>query len=86
MLSLRFSFVWRSMAGALFAQQGYSPADIQAGKQLYGVNCTNCHGPNGDFVSGVDLGHGNFDELPPTMNWSPSWCKASRERPCRRRI
>jgi len=42
------------------AQQGYSPADIQSGKQLYGVNCSNCHGPNGDFVSGVDLGHGKF--------------------------
>jgi putative heme-binding domain-containing protein len=47
-------------AGAMCAQQGYSPADIQAGKQLYGVNCSNCHGPNGDFVSGVDLGHGKF--------------------------
>jgi putative heme-binding domain-containing protein len=45
---------------AAFAQQGYSPADIQSGKQLYGVNCSNCHGPNGDFVSGVDLGHGSF--------------------------
>jgi putative heme-binding domain-containing protein len=47
-------------ASALCAQQGYSPADIQSGKQLYGVNCSNCHGPNGDFVSGVDLGHGTF--------------------------
>ena len=47
-------------AGGLCAQQGYSPADVQAGKQLYGVNCSNCHGPNGDFVSGVDLGHGTF--------------------------
>jgi putative heme-binding domain-containing protein len=48
------------MSAAAFAQQGYSPADVQSGKQLYGVNCSNCHGPNGDFVSGVDLGHGNF--------------------------
>ncbi|HEX5226250.1 MAG TPA: c-type cytochrome [Bryobacteraceae bacterium] len=47
-------------SGALFAQQGYSPADVQAGKQLYRVNCTQCHGPNGDQVSGVDLGHGTF--------------------------
>jgi putative heme-binding domain-containing protein len=47
-------------AGTLCAQQGYGPADIQSGKQLYGVNCSNCHGANGDFVSGVDLGHGNF--------------------------
>jgi putative heme-binding domain-containing protein len=55
----RFS-LFTLMAGALFAQQGYSPADVQSGKQLYGVNCSNCHGQNGDFVSGVDLGHGTF--------------------------
>jgi putative heme-binding domain-containing protein len=59
MLSLRFLLLVL-LAGVLFAQQGYNAADIQAGKQLYGVNCTNCHGPNGDFVSGVDLGHGTF--------------------------
>jgi mono/diheme cytochrome c family protein len=59
MLSVRFCLP-ALIAGALCAQQGYSPADIQAGKQLYRVNCTSCHGPNGDSVSGVDLGHGTF--------------------------
>ena len=59
MLSLRICLL-SCVAGALCAQQGYSPADIQAGKQLYRVNCTNCHGPNGDSVSGVNLGHGTF--------------------------
>jgi putative heme-binding domain-containing protein len=57
--SLRF-FWFALMPAVLWAQPGYSPADIQTGKQLYGVNCSNCHGPNGDFVSGVDLGHGTF--------------------------
>lgn len=47
-------------AQPLFAQQGYAPADVAAGKRLYRVNCTSCHGPNGDSVSGVDLGHGSF--------------------------
>jgi putative heme-binding domain-containing protein len=65
MLSLRLCPQLLLLAGALlattlWAQSGYSPADIQAGKQLYGVNCSACHGPNGDFVSGVDLGHGKF--------------------------
>jgi putative heme-binding domain-containing protein len=59
MLSLRF-FLLPLMAGVLWAQQGYSPADVQAGRQLYGVNCSHCHGPKGDNVSGVDLGHGTF--------------------------
>ena len=59
MWSLRFLLL-ASVAGALCAQQGYNPADVQAGKQLYSVNCSHCHGPNGDYVSGVDLGHGTF--------------------------
>src|SRR3984957_905628 len=57
--SLRFSLL-ALVPIAAFAQQGYSPADIQSGQQLYRVNCSNCHGAKGDFVSGVDLGHGNF--------------------------
>jgi putative heme-binding domain-containing protein len=57
--SLRFSLL-AIVAGAAFGQSGYTPADIKTGKQLYGVNCTNCHGPNGDFVTGVDLSHGKF--------------------------
>ena len=38
----------------------YSPADIQAGAAVYASQCTNCHGPNGDQVSGVDLRSGRF--------------------------
>jgi len=41
-----------------YAQQ--SSSDAEGGKQLYQVNCSNCHGPNGNFVSGVDLMHGKF--------------------------
>ena len=47
-------------ACAIYAQPGYTPEGIQAGKQLYSVNCTNCHGQNGDFVSGVHLFSGHF--------------------------
>jgi putative heme-binding domain-containing protein len=47
-------------AGALFAQHGYSPADIDAGGRLYRSNCVNCHGQEGTAISGVDLGHGKF--------------------------
>lgn len=38
----------------------YSPADIQAGAAVYASQCTNCHGPNGDQISGVDLRSGRF--------------------------
>lgn len=30
------------------------------GEQLYMENCTECHGPEGDAVPDVDLGHGRF--------------------------
>jgi putative heme-binding domain-containing protein len=47
-------------AGALLAQHTYTLADIEAGGRLYRANCTVCHGPDGDFVPGVDLGRNKF--------------------------
>ena len=38
----------------------YAPADIQYGSTVYASQCTNCHGPNGDQISGVDLRSGRF--------------------------
>jgi putative heme-binding domain-containing protein len=48
------------VAGALLAQHGYTPADAENGGRLYRTNCSACHGPDGDGVPGVDLGHGKF--------------------------
>jgi len=42
------------------AQHTYTPADIQEGGRLFRVNCVLCHGPEGDQVPGIDLGHGRF--------------------------
>ena len=47
-------------AGALLAQRGYTPGDVQDGQRLFLTNCEACHGPEGDAVPGVDLGHGKF--------------------------
>jgi putative heme-binding domain-containing protein len=35
-------------------------ADAEDGQRLYFGSCANCHGPEGDTVPGVDLGHGQF--------------------------
>ena len=36
------------------------PGPPPNGEQLYMENCAECHGPEGDVVPGVDLGHGRF--------------------------
>ena len=39
---------------------GVSPADLERGMQLFLNNCAGCHGPDGNLVSGVNLGSGKF--------------------------
>lgn len=46
--------------GTLFAQQSYSPADVEDGGRAYRGNCAVCHGPDGDGIAGVELGRGTF--------------------------
>lgn len=64
--------MWRSAAVVLLAvvlgARGgaqdhpgqYSQADIDIGARLYNTQCVQCHGPNGDQVSGIDLRRGQF--------------------------
>ena len=58
LLSLPFLFI--IAAGAASAQHSFTPADIQEGNRLFRANCVLCHGPEGDQVPGIDLGHGRF--------------------------
>jgi putative heme-binding domain-containing protein len=38
----------------------YSTSDIEAGLKVYTAECSLCHGPNGDLMSGIDLRRGRF--------------------------
>jgi putative heme-binding domain-containing protein len=51
-----------ALGGRLAAQEGHgvTPVDIERGGQAYLSNCTSCHGPNGDGVTGVNLFSGQF--------------------------
>jgi putative heme-binding domain-containing protein len=42
------------------AQELPASPDAQDGQRLYLGACTNCHGPDGNSVPGVDLAHGQF--------------------------
>lgn len=49
----------QSQAGAQHAGE-HSQQDIQSGSVVYGLQCAQCHGPNGDQVGGIDLRTGRF--------------------------
>ena len=50
-----------SLAAPVAAEQRPStPADIEDGQRLFISSCANCHGPDGDAIPGVDVGHGQF--------------------------
>ena len=46
--------------GTLLAQNIHPQRDVELGRQLFVANCAICHGPDGDRVPQVDLGHGKF--------------------------
>jgi putative heme-binding domain-containing protein len=47
-------------SGSLWAQHEVDPAEVESGARFYRTICSVCHGPDGNLVSGVDLGHGKF--------------------------
>src|SRR5579863_2678661 len=54
------AFIFLCCSGALLAQHEVAETNERVGEQLYIANCLYCHGPEGDQVPGIDLGHGHF--------------------------
>ncbi|HEV2199613.1 MAG TPA: c-type cytochrome [Bryobacteraceae bacterium] len=52
--------VFTLAASTAHAQHGYTPSDIEEGGRQYRLNCITCHGPDGNLVTGIDLGRGKF--------------------------
>ncbi len=51
---------WAPRAPAQDHVGPYPPADIEYGSRIFVAQCSECHGPNGDQVSGVNLRSGQF--------------------------
>lgn len=56
-----FSLLTLAALSAL-AQEGHgvTPADLQRASLIYFSNCSSCHGPDGDAISGVNLASNRF--------------------------
>lgn len=52
--------VFLYMSGPSALAQHATAFDIEDGGQAFQNYCANCHGPDGDVIVGVDLGHGVF--------------------------
>src|SRR2546425_13286461 len=49
-----------TMSASPVAAQHDTAQDIEGGGRAFRNTCANCHGPDGDQVSGIDLGRGVF--------------------------
>jgi putative heme-binding domain-containing protein len=60
-VAMRYAVWGLILPAALWAQgHNYTQADVDAGAVLYRSNCIGCHGPDGNLVTGIDLGHAQF--------------------------
>lgn len=60
MRAVHLSFPLTGVILTAFAVTAGAQTPAADGLRLYQANCNNCHGPNGDSITGVDLGHGKF--------------------------
>jgi putative heme-binding domain-containing protein len=57
---MRVAFLFLMCAAGALAQRNYKPGEVAEGEGLFRATCAACHGPDGDRVAGVDLGHDKF--------------------------
>lgn len=49
-----------ALSGGAAIAQHETAADVLDGERAYRDTCANCHGPDGNLITGIDLGRGQF--------------------------
>jgi len=52
--------IWMPLPAYTALAQHETAADLLDGERAYRNTCANCHGPDGDVITGIDLGRGQF--------------------------
>lgn len=52
--------VWLLLPRTILLAQHETASDLVDGERAFRSNCANCHGPDGDQITGIDLGRGRF--------------------------
>src|SRR5215472_2048398 len=60
LLAIGLGALLTGLTGASLVAQHNTAQDIEDGERAFRNTCANCHGPDGDQVSGIDLGRGVF--------------------------
>jgi len=51
---------WLLLPRTIVVAQHETASDLVDGERAFRSNCANCHGPDGDQITGIDLGRGRF--------------------------
>jgi putative heme-binding domain-containing protein len=52
--------LWTALPPVAILAQHETAADLLDGERAFRNNCAGCHGPDGDVITGIDLGRGRF--------------------------
>ncbi len=60
MVAVLLVSLWIALPRSAAPAQHETAADLLDGERAFRNSCANCHGPDGDLISGIDLGRGQF--------------------------
>src|ERR1041385_9107871 len=59
-VAVMMACAWLLLPRTGVVAQHETASDLVDGERAFRSNCANCHGPDGDQITGIDLGRGQF--------------------------